>query len=268
MGFVAKIWGYIDNKSVPRHCLWQYRLNLEVQGELPWFLICFLNETMQCWFSIFKPSLILIMLTSLPGQVCRSSLPAKSAGQVCQPSLPTPPLLNLIIKNPFYLIHLTSIYSQYSVSAYYNDDIFFWSWRSFPNSFVGGTVVNTPLSHFLLLSAALYISNFFKFIWNEFNYARFSPQNGFNFSIIYNHLIIYPSKLLTLAMFTSLFRHFWNFLRFWWFDRQLFRRKRLLLRIYVSARTESNKWVPRHCLRRSRLNLAVQWELLWFLICF
>jgi hypothetical protein len=236
MGFVAKIWGYIDNKSVPRHCLWQYRLNLEVQGELPWFLICFLNETMQCWFSIFKPSLILIMLTSLPGQVCRSSLPAKSAGQVCQPSLPTPPLLNLIIKNPFYLIHLTSIYSQYSVSAYYN--------------------------------AALYISNFFKFIWNEFNYARFSPQNGFNFSIIYNHLIIYPSKLLTLAMFTSLFRHFWNFLRFWWFDRQLFRRKRLLLRIYVSARTESNKWVPRHCLRRSRLNLAVQWELLWFLICF
>jgi hypothetical protein len=29
-----------------------------------------------------------------------------------------------------------------------------------------------------------------------------------------------------------------------------------------------NKSVPRHCLRRSRLNLAVQWELLWFLICF
>jgi hypothetical protein len=29
------------NKSVPRHCLRRYRLNLAVQGELPWFIICF-----------------------------------------------------------------------------------------------------------------------------------------------------------------------------------------------------------------------------------
>jgi hypothetical protein len=39
-------WGFVYNKSVPRHCLRRYRLNLAVQGELPWFLICFLNETM------------------------------------------------------------------------------------------------------------------------------------------------------------------------------------------------------------------------------
>jgi hypothetical protein len=38
--------------------------------------------------------------------------------------------------------------------------------------------------------AATYISHFFKFIFNQFNYACFSPQNGFTFSIIYNHLII------------------------------------------------------------------------------
>jgi hypothetical protein len=38
--------GIRPNKSVPRHCLRRYRLNVEVQGELLWFLICFLNETM------------------------------------------------------------------------------------------------------------------------------------------------------------------------------------------------------------------------------
>jgi hypothetical protein len=34
------------NKSVPRHCLRRDRLNLAVQGELPCFLIWFINETM------------------------------------------------------------------------------------------------------------------------------------------------------------------------------------------------------------------------------
>jgi hypothetical protein len=49
----------------------------------------------KCWFSIFKPSLILTSLPGRPslpaksaGQVCRPSLPAKSAGQVCRTSLP------------------------------------------------------------------------------------------------------------------------------------------------------------------------------------
>jgi hypothetical protein len=49
----------------------------------------------QCWFSIFKPSLILTSLSGQPSlpaksdsQVCRPSLPAKSASQVCRPSLP------------------------------------------------------------------------------------------------------------------------------------------------------------------------------------
>jgi hypothetical protein len=86
---------------------------------------------------------------------------------------------------------------------------FFWSCESFPLSSKVVLLSIHLLSHFLLLSAALYISNFFKFIWNEFNNARFSPQNGFNFSIIYNHLIIYL-QLLTLAMFIPLFRHFWK----------------------------------------------------------
>jgi hypothetical protein len=42
----------------------------------------------QCWLSIFKPSLI---LTSLTGQICQPSLPAKSASQVFRPSLPAKP---------------------------------------------------------------------------------------------------------------------------------------------------------------------------------
>jgi hypothetical protein len=64
------------NKSVPRHCLLRYRLNLEVQGELLWFLICFLNETM----------LVFNLTAKSAGQVCRPSLPAKSTSQVCRPS--------------------------------------------------------------------------------------------------------------------------------------------------------------------------------------
>jgi hypothetical protein len=40
-GSPRKVTKVTINKSVPRHCLRRYRLNLVVQGELLWFLICF-----------------------------------------------------------------------------------------------------------------------------------------------------------------------------------------------------------------------------------
>jgi hypothetical protein len=50
----------------------------------------------QCWFSIFKPSLI---LTSLTGQVCRPSLPAKSASQASSVNLEMSKCLNVQMSN-------------------------------------------------------------------------------------------------------------------------------------------------------------------------
>jgi hypothetical protein len=52
----------------------RYCLNLAVQGELPWFLICFLNETMLV-FNL----LAIFNFNKSAGHVCRPSLPAKSS---------------------------------------------------------------------------------------------------------------------------------------------------------------------------------------------
>jgi hypothetical protein len=75
-----------SRQIIPRHCQLRNRLNLAAQGELAWFLICFLNETML--HVGFQSLSHLYFKTKSAGQVCRSRLPATYAGHVCRPRLP------------------------------------------------------------------------------------------------------------------------------------------------------------------------------------